>query len=172
MEFALILPLMLTIYLGGIEVGDGFAINSRVTDVAYSVADLASQYVTIDSQDMTNILGASTQIIAPYATTGIIVTVSEVTTPANSSTATVMWSESLVNGAVTTGRPVGSAITLPAALQTLAAASSSPTKLILGEVSYPYTPSFGYVLTSTITMSDSFYLMPRLSDCITYNGAC
>jgi Flp pilus assembly protein TadG len=159
---------MLTIYLGGIEVGDGFAINGRVTDVAHSVADLASQYVTIDSQDMTNILGASTQIIAPYATTGIIVSVSEVTTPAQSSTATVTWSASL-NG---TARAQGSPIILPASLQTLAAASLTPTKLILGEVSYPYTPSIGYVLTSTITMSDSFYLMPRLSDCITYNGAC
>ena len=159
-EFSLILPIMLAIYLGGVEVGDGFAIDTRVTLVARSVTDLATQYVTIDNQDMSNILGASTEIVAPYASVNIIVTVSEVTTD-NSGNGTITWSDSL-NG---TARAVGSKITLPASLKT------PNISLIFGEVSYAYTPALGYVMTGTITMSDSFYMMPRLANSVTRSNS-
>jgi Flp pilus assembly protein TadG len=159
-EFSLILPVMLAIYLGGVEVGDGYAIDTRVTLVARSVTDLATQYVTIDNQDMSNILGASTSIVAPYAAANITVTLSEVTTD-NSGKGTVTWSDSL-NG---TARAVGSKITLPASLQT------PNISLIFGEVSYAYTPALGYVITGTITLSDSFYMMPRLANSVTRSNS-
>lgn len=155
-EFALILPVMLTIYFGGIELGNGLAIEVKVTGTAHIVADLASQYVTIDNSDMSNILGAASSIIAPYSASNIVVTVSEVTTNA-SGNATVTWSDSL-NG---TPRSVGQVITLPSSLQT------PNISLILGEVSYSYTPSLGYTLTGTITLSDKYYLYPRLSNSVT-----
>jgi Flp pilus assembly protein TadG len=155
-EFALILPFMLTIYIGGIEIGNGFAANTKVTEVAHTVADLASQYVTIYNSDMSNILGASSSIIAPYSASNIVVTVSEITT--NSSGAgTVTWSDSF-NG---TARTVGQAITLPASLR------QPNISLILGEVTYQYAPQLGYTLTGTITLSDSYYLYPRLSNSVT-----
>ena len=155
-EFALLLPVMLAVYLGGVEIGDGFAIDTRVTLVARSVTDLATQYVTIDNQDASNILGASTAIIAPYAAANIVVTVSEVTTD-SSGNGTITWSDSL-NG---TARTVGSAITLPASLKT------ANISIILGEVTYNYTPALGYAVTGTITMLDSFYMMPRLVNSVT-----
>lgn len=153
-EFSLLLPIMLAIYLGGVEVGDGFAIDTRVTLVAHSVTDLATQYVSIDNQDMTNILGASSAIIAPYG--AVTVTISEITTDA-SGNGTVTWSDSS-NG---TARVVGSKITLPTSLQT------PNISLIFGEVSYNYTPALGYVITGSLALSDSFYMMPRLSNSIT-----
>ena len=159
-EFSLILPIMLTIYLGGVEIGDGFAIDTRVTLVARSVTDLATQYVTIDNQDMSNILGASTTILAPYAAANIIVTVSEITTD-SSGNGTVTWSDSL-NG---TARTVGTKITLPTSLKT------ANISIIFGEVSYNYTPALGYTITGTITMSDSFYMMPRLVNSVTRSNS-
>jgi Flp pilus assembly protein TadG len=155
-EFSLILPMMLAIYLGGVEVGDGFAIDTRVTLVTHSVTDLATQYVTIDNQDMSTILNASSAIITPYSASNIAVTISEITTDSNGR-GTVTWSDSL-NG---TARVVGSVVTLPTSLQI------KNISLILGEVSYSYTPALGYVMTGTITMSDSFYMLPRLSNSIT-----
>ena len=155
-EFALILPIMLTIYLGGVEVGDGFAIDTRVTLVTRAVTDLATQYVTIDNSDMSTILNASTELVTPYSSANIIVTLSEVTTD-NNGNGTITWSDSL-NG---TARTVGSAITLPTSLKI------KNISLILGEVSYNYTPALGYTITGTITMSDSFYMLPRLSNSVT-----
>jgi len=84
------------------------------------------------------------------------VTLSEVTTD-NNGNGTITWSDSL-NG---TARTVGSAITLPTSLKI------KNISLILGEVSYNYTPALGYTITGTITMSDSFYMLPRLSNSVT-----
>jgi Flp pilus assembly protein TadG len=155
-EFALILPVMLAVYLGGIQIGEGFAINIKVTEVAHSVADIAAQYISIDNADMSGILNASAQIIAPYPPGNIVVTVSEVTTNSKG-VATVTWSDSL-NG---TARTVGTTITLPTSLQI------ANISLILGEVSYTYTPVIGYVVAGSFVLSDSYYLCPRLSNSVT-----
>lgn len=161
-EFAIILPFMLALYIGGVELGDGLAIQVKVTDTAHTVADLTSQQTTTTNiTNVNSILNASSQIIAPYASppysaSNVIVTISEVSTDA-SGAATVTWSESL-NG---TKRPIGQAVTLPASLAGLANIS-----LILGEVSYKYTPNLGYTITGTVTISDSYLLFPRNSAAI------
>lgn len=157
LEFAIILPFMLMVYLGGIEVGDGLAIQVKVTDTAHIVADLTTQNISIDNSVMTSILGASSATIAPYNAANIVVTVSEISTNAKG-VATITWSDSL-NG---TARTIGQTVTLPAAI-----AGQANISLILGEVWYSYTPGLGYAITGTVPISDSYYLYPRLSNSVT-----
>jgi Flp pilus assembly protein TadG len=156
-EFAAVLPFMLALYIGGVELGDGMAIQVKVTDTAHTVADLVTQNKTINNAAMSTILSSSAQIIAPYSRSNIVVTISEISTNA-SGAATVTWSDSL-NG---TPRPVGQAVTLPSSL-----AGQANISLILGEVSYPYTPNLGYTITGTVNLGDSYLLFPRNSTCIT-----
>jgi Flp pilus assembly protein TadG len=156
-EFAIVLPFMLALYIGGVELGDGWAINVKVTDTAHIVADLASQNTTINNATMSTILGASQKIIAPYSYSNLVVTISEVSTDA-SGKATVTWSDSL-NG---TARTVGQPMTLPSSL-----AGQANISLVLGEVSYAYTPNLGYTITGTVNLADSYYLFPRNSTSIT-----
>ena len=163
-EFALILPFMVTLYLGSVELGNGLAVQFRTTLAARTVADLTSQYNSIDTATMTQILGAASTVVTPYSPGSMTVTVSEVTTTNSTGSAQVTWSASNSGSA----RTVGSPITLPSALQTLPAGTS----LIFGEVTYPYDPQFGYVLTGTIKMYESQYFYPRKSNCISYNNAC
>ena len=73
-EFALILPIMLTVYLGGVEIGDGVAIDRKVAITTRTVADLASRYTTIKNADMSTILGASSVVIQPYGASPLAVT--------------------------------------------------------------------------------------------------
>jgi Flp pilus assembly protein TadG len=155
-EFALMLPLMLTLYIGSVEVGDGYAISFKSTLAARTVTDLASQYVSIDNSDMTNILGSASTVLTPYTTSTVIVTLSEITTNAQG-VGKIIWSNSL-NG---TARVAGATITLPTKLQT------ANITILFGEVTYPYAPSMGYVLTGTINIYQSFYFYPRLSTTIT-----
>src|SRR5438034_11197861 len=82
-EFALLLPLMLTLYLGSVEVSNGVAADRKVSITARTVADLASRMTTINNSDMTNILNASSAVVAPYSVSNLIVTVSEVGIDAN-----------------------------------------------------------------------------------------
>ena len=54
-EFALLLPLMLTLYLGGVEVSQAVSADRKTMLVAHSIGDIISQYSCVTSSDMTNI---------------------------------------------------------------------------------------------------------------------
>lgn len=161
-EFAILLPFMLLTYIGSVELGDGLAINFKVAETARTVTDLASQNISIDSATMSTILGASSVVVTPYSSTNMVVTVSEVSTNSKGQ-ATITWSCSL-NG---TAHTVGASVTLPASFN-----SPANTSLIWGEVSYPYTPSIGYVVSGTITMYQSTYFYPRLVSSISGPSSC
>jgi Flp pilus assembly protein TadG len=158
-EFAMLLPLMLTLYLGAVEISQGVGIDRKVTLTARTVADLASQVTTISSSDMSNILAASSSVIIPYDPTQLKVTVSQVTIDANSN-ATISWSCTL-NGSKQSG-----STTVPSAL------SAPNTSLIWGQVSYSFTPVVGYVITGTLNLSDQIYMRPRLSTSVSFTGSC
>src|SRR5262245_5805358 len=160
-EFAMLLPLMVTLYLGAVEISQGVGIDRKVTLTTRTVADLASQVSSISSSDMTTMLGASSSVIQPYDSSKLKVTVSSVTIDGNGA-ATVAWSCTL-NG---TQRSVGSSVTLPTALKI------NNTTLIWSETSYSYTPTIGYVITGTLNLADQIYMRPRVSDTVTGPPSC
>ena len=158
-EFALLLPLMIPLYLGAVEFSQGFDMNRKVTLIAATVANITAQNTNLTTTAMTNILNASTAIMSPYSTSGLSVTVSCLSIDANSAVA-VDWSATL-NG---TARAVGSKVTIPSALLV------PSSQLIFSEVSYPYKPSLGYVLTGTLNLKGTTYNSPRIT-APTYNSA-
>jgi hypothetical protein len=81
--------------------------------------------------------------------------VSELAIDANGQ-ATVVWSDTL-NG---TARTVGTVVNIPANL------AVANTYLLLGEAQYSYNPSYGYVVTGTLTLSDQIYMRPRQSNSV------
>ena len=155
-EFALILPLMTTLYFGGVEVSQGVSIDRKVTLTARTVADLVSQVSSINTAGINAVLGASAAVVAPYPANKSAVTISLLKIDANSKI-TVEWSDTL-NG---TARVKGSSPTIPGALIV------PNTSLIWGEASYSYTPAIGYVLTGTLDLKDQIFMRPRLSETVT-----
>lgn len=158
-EFAMLLPLMVTLYLGGVEVSQAVAIDRKVTLIARTVADLIAQVTSVNSTDMTDILAASAAVVAPYPDTKLKIVVSRVDID-GSSVAKVIWSKTK-NGSA---RAVNSTVTLPSAL------TVANTSLIWAETSYDYKPTIGYVITGTMTLKDQIFMRPRLSDTVACNG--
>ena len=154
-EFALILPILLALYLGGNELGHALTIDRKVTHVTSAVADLVTQAKTISNSEMTNILDAAESIMTPYLTTDLKIKVSFVTIDADS-VATVVWSDARND----TAFAPGTEIQLPAGIK------QPDTYLIVSEVHYNYVPIIGYVMTGNFDLSDTFYLRPRLSETI------
>jgi Flp pilus assembly protein TadG len=148
----------MTLFVGSVEISSGVAIHRKVTIAAHTIADLASQFTTIDDTDMTNILNASTDIIYPYASANLQSVLSELSINAQGQ-ATVVWSDTL-NG---TARTVGSTVTIPGNL------AVPNTYLLLGETAYNYAPSYGYAVTGTLTLSDQIYMQPRQSNSVARN---
>jgi len=158
-EFALLLPIMVTLYFGGNEVATGVAADRKVTLVARTVADLASQTTKITTDDMTNLLNASGAVAHPFSSTNLKVVVSAVDIDADGK-ATIAWSATL-NGTKRTKDDVVTS-SVPEGLRV------KGTQLIWGEVKYDYTPTIGYVITGTITLSDQMFMRPRLSETVIY----
>jgi Flp pilus assembly protein TadG len=155
-EFAMLLPLMVTLYLGAVEISQGVAIDRKVTLTTRTVADLASQVSSINNADMTNLLNATAAVVTPYDQSKLKVVVSAVTID-NNGTAKIAWSDTLGG----TARSVGATVTLPTALNV------NNTTLIWSEVNYSYKPTIGYVVTGTLSLSDQIFMRPRLSDTVT-----
>jgi Flp pilus assembly protein TadG len=154
-EFALLLPMMMTLYLGSVEASQGIAANRKVTLATHALADLASQYTDVTNADMANVLAAGPAILAPYPTATLREVVSEISINAQG-VATVVWSDTLNGSALTAGE----AVTVPSSL------AVPNSYLVLSQVQYTYNPTYGYVLTGTITLHDQIFMRPRQSSSI------
>jgi Flp pilus assembly protein TadG len=150
-EFALVLPFMALLYLGGFEVMEEISANRQVSLTSSTIASIVSQYSTISqSETMPGILAASTSVLTPFSSANAVVTVSLITVDSTGK-ATITWSQT-TNGS---GRTVGATVTLPAALDI------PNTYVILGETSYTYTPTIDFLHRGTMNLYSSIYMLPR-----------
>ncbi|MBI3435087.1 MAG: pilus assembly protein [Proteobacteria bacterium] len=151
-EFAMLLPVMLMLYLGGIEVSQAVSADRKMTLVARTVGDLVSQVASVSNADMANILNATSAVATPFPSANLKVRVSSVTIDSTGK-AMIAWSDHLNwsarSGDVSTLIPL--ALKIPS------------TSLIWSESSYNYKPTIGYVITGTLTLTDRLFLRPRLT---------
>lgn len=162
-EFAIILPLMLFIFVGVAQVGQAIEISRKVTVTTRIVTDLVTQYANVSCSTLNTIFAASAQVIAPYSASNLAITVSEISTDSNGN-ATVAWTSSLNSTTSTCSQP-NSKFTLPTALD------QKNISLIYGQVTYKFTPVLGYKIIGTTNISDQIYMSPRLTGSIPYTGA-
>ena len=160
-EFAILLPLMLTMYLGGVEVSQAVSADRKTTLVAHTVGDLTAQVTNVQTNDVTNIFNAGSAVATPFASTNLSMTLTSVCINGAGTAATVGWSQTqggtAHSGTVTTSIPTALMI--------------ANTSLIWGEATYNYRPTIGWTITGTLTLRDKFFLRPRLSCSVTLNGA-
>lgn len=164
-EFAMIVPLMLVMLFGTIDVSSGVAVKRKVTLVTRTLSDLTSQSKTVGDADIANFFAASYGIMWPYPSAPVQSTISELYIDPATSTARVQWSK----GAAPRG--TGTTVGIPTGL--IGKDSSGnvlPNQyLIFSEVSYLYQPIVGYVMSKAgVTLSDTAFTRPRQSSCVIY----
>lgn len=157
-EFAIVLPFMAILYLGGTAVTQGIIVKRKVVLVAHTVGDLVARDNSITNAEVTAIFDAAKAVFAPYAWSNLLkIKVSSININA-AGTATVGWSEAFQD----TARPVNSTITLPTGL------NAPSTSIIWAEVAYSFTPTIGGSFTGgAVAMKDHLYIRPRLVTTIT-----
>jgi Flp pilus assembly protein TadG len=150
-EFALVLPLIVLIYFGSVEVSEAIAIQRLVGLSASTVANITAQYPVISqSSTMTDILRASTAVLTPWPTSNAVVRVSYITID-NTGRATVGWSQSQGGSPLATGTPV----TVPTALDVPNSA------LVFGETNYVFQPLYDFLNFGTYNLYSSVFMVPR-----------
>jgi Flp pilus assembly protein TadG len=164
-EFAFVLPIMLTLYLGCVAVTIGVSTDRKLSQLTHSLADLVAQDDTVTSTETDDIFLAAKAIMRPYdvTTAKIGMRVQSVRIKADS-TACIEWSiappgllPARVNNAnVTTLIPAD--IRLP------------DTTLIWAETKYNYTPVVGGDIVGTsIELESQNFMRPRLTDAVAYS---
>ena len=160
-EFALTLPIWVTMLLGASDGAYCMLINEKADRIAYSVTDIVSQYQTITIANLQDIVQASSQLMQPFPFTnkGVVI-ITSVYQPSGGSP-TICW-QYTGGGTLSKTSQIGSSggrATLPNGL-TL----NDNDNVIISEVYYNFTPMFiNAGLLSANTVYRVAIYKPRLS---------
>jgi Flp pilus assembly protein TadG len=162
-EFAMVVPLMVMMFVGTVEFSQAITVDRRVSQVASSTADLVARAKSLTTTEMNGIMDIIEQLMKPYDETLLKLTVLNVmASPSNVNDTKVCWSYAH-NGGTSYGK--NASYTLP---QGVVEAGDS---VIVAEVEYNYTPLiFDYFIKTTKKLEEKFYLKPRLSSYVKYDG--
>ena len=79
-EFALILPSLLLLYAGTVEIGQGLTVARKLNNAAVVTADLMAQSESLSTDDMNDIFAGAKATLAPYDISGLKIQACVVTT--------------------------------------------------------------------------------------------
>jgi len=167
-EFAIILQLMVVILIGTIEFSHAYTVYRRVDNVGSATADLITNAPrgNIEDEDALNdIMSIIPLLLEPYKSLPIKLTATNVVASATDSSNTfVCWSHNY-NGGVN-AYSIGDQYSIPQG--NLIKAGES---IVVVEVEYKYEPfTFAWFIDGAINFKQNFYMSPRQSPYINYNG--
>ncbi len=177
-EFALILPAMLTIWFGMIVAADAVNADRRASVLSRTLSDLASQYAAVSQSDLDAIFGAARAVLWPVAPTGLGMRLSSIDFD-GAGNAWLDWSGVPSDP---TMRGTFAALSRCTRLSDVPPGLSVPrTSVIRAEVNLKYTPSLAsqlvddlfsnsFLAGKTATRS-SLYMRPRQVTKVTFNPA-
>lgn len=168
-EFAFIVPVLLSLYFVTMEVAQGIEANKKVGRVGSMVADLVTQQQSVARQELEAIMQIGGAILQPYNRTRptVVVTairISDEPTPK----ATVAWSRKMVNGVFSQGLAENTPVVVPEKLNI----RNTFLIRVSGELEYrPVITWSAEQRTSLglagafdrIDMRETYYLRPRMS---------
>ncbi len=161
-EFALIVPFLITLYLGSLEAAALFTADKRVNSISATVGDLVGQWDpddgTVPAATLAGYFQAAKGLIVPYPSATLKQVVSLVFVKADGTTK-VIWSQQ------SGGAPVRAQGTT---FQPLMVSSGTQTNLsarggciIASEVSYSYKPLLAVVFKTAVNLVHTNYFIPR-----------
>jgi len=154
-EFAMLAPVLVAMFLGSVEVCDALNCQQKVTGMASTAADLVAQETIMKNADISNVFSAMNAIVYPYPTSSLQITITSLVDNGKGG-GTVQWSDAQN----ATARAVGATVAVPSGVITAGGT------VILCEVSYPYTSPVTDYITGTAIMSQVFYERPRRTSAI------
>jgi Flp pilus assembly protein TadG len=164
LEFALIMPVLIALFFGAVELTREIIISQKVEKVAVTVSDVVAQSSTVTTADLNQTLVAAEQLMLPYSfgASGYVIVTSVTKTGSNQPT--VNW-QYTGGGTWTKASKIGSTggtASLPAGF-TL----NSGENIIVAEVFYNYAPMLSGLVLSASTIYKLSIYKPRLGDLMT-----
>jgi Flp pilus assembly protein TadG len=172
-EFALIVPVMLSMYLFSVDATNAYIATQRVSSVAATLSDLVSRSkAVISHSQLDDYFKAAELIMTPFKTETMTQVVSELSVDRDGNVK-VVWTKSFPEGY----SPYYPGDTFPANKAAQAAKLFELYKgtgtdfgyIIVGETSYKYTPVTNYIFNATIPINKASFYVPRYNRAIIYD---
>jgi Flp pilus assembly protein TadG len=166
LEFALIFPIMLTLFLGSFEIANLLMASLKTTAATEATADLVaqtrSQQPNIAVADVDSFYYAAGLIMTPYAKTGLQLAFAGVTYDASNNPQVLWHHEENGAAAITTAQ-----LNITAEKTLLKGLGSGVDSLVMVQAKYTYTSPVSFVLGKTYTFTDTAYNRPRYVPTVT-----
>lgn len=148
-EFALILPVLLLILMGTIELTNALTAQRKLLNATQSAADLIGQETDVTTSDLSTTYLAARLVMSPVDTTNMTIGVASVRFDNTTGAPTLDWTDSYNSGAVSdpltkaTGR---------------GAAGDS---IVIVTATSVYSPLVEMIIPSSFIMTETTYIRPR-----------
>lgn len=165
-EFAFVLPILLTLFLGSFELSNLALAYLKLNDAAETAADLVAQTdvnETLQTADFNNITDAAEQVLTPLPTGSGQLKAAYASVTYNTGSPVIDWHVE-ENGAA----PI-SAGSIPNGqdLTKLGVASPGSTdSVVIVRLQYAYTSPLSFIISKNYTLTKAAFNRPRNVDCV------
>lgn len=161
-EFALIAPVLIVLYMGSLEISVAMSVNKKLARAASTVADLVTQDDSVDKAFLSSMVNVAQSVMTPYRSDGMKIKITGISIDA-SGVGKATWSWQQDN---TKPYTVGSIQTLPKDL------AIPNTFLVRSEVEFDHKlllimPDIKSIDVRTLTMKKTYHLRQRIGDSVT-----
>jgi Flp pilus assembly protein TadG len=154
-EAALVFPMLISVFLGVSEFSQAFTVKRRLEAAANTAADLVARTQSIATVDLTGIKTMIDEMLKPYPTTTLGLTISSVVADRDNATR-VAWSYAQGSGA--TARSADAPVSLPPDL------TEPNSSIVFAEVNYTFRSTLGQMIVGDLSFAAQAYLRPRVSN--------
>ena len=158
-EFALILPIMITLYVGANEASVLISMDRKIQFVSGTVGDLVARSEgSISTAVLDDYVKVASGLVSPYKAPDMVQIVSQVYVD-NKGVAKVVWSKGYKNQVAVTSlnRTKCQVYPLPSAMPAIA----KEQYVIVAETKLPYTPLYGIVFKTQVNLYRENFYLPR-----------
>lgn len=171
-EFALIAPLLLTMYFVTMEIAPAIDANKKVGRAASMIADLVTQQQSISKTEVEAIMAIGEATLRPYSRTNLKVIITAIKiTDEDTPQVLVVWSRKMVDGVFSQDAVKDTVATVPPALRI------KGSFLVRVQSELEYQPMITWTAEQKasagllaafdkIGMKETYYLRPRMSTSI------
>jgi Flp pilus assembly protein TadG len=175
-EFALIAPIMIGLYIMLNETASGLRAARKVTMAARVTSDLVTQLTNVANADRDDIFGALNPVMSPFNASLASIRITSIRFD-NNAKGYVDWSEaqgtslSAHTRCKTTDNLTGNVVNPLGSISVPAGLKVADSSVVLAEVTFAYTPVLGYNITGTIQLNDQLFTRPRSGTHVTRTGS-
>lgn len=165
-EFALVVPLLLAMFMGSVEVTRFILLNQKLSKTADTMADIATQGTTISRTEIDQMVAATQDLMVPYTfgVTDAVVFTSVQKTGTNPSTVAWQYPDPASKGKTSRVGSTGGNATISSSI-----IMQDKDNVIVAEVFYSYTPLLPLSVVPAQLIYKSAIFKPRLGTLTTLN---